>query len=248
MVNPNVHIVSDWDAVQYDTPRLKQEIFGKASEVSGLDLDTIKLLYEQTKDADGYNDVALAQAIAAESFGLNPEEILRFLRAKLENRPDLMYPDALQFNKDVSPLHPISIFTAGSAEGQRRKIDGSGQRHFFTEVQHFQNQGVEENKTAALIAKLEKISSEVEDPIIVSIDDQMSTILHQHEVLRDFPQIIPILLDRSDQYKPDAPLTWHELSLDNLNRTLAIVGKKRPLIIGVQYDNGHPTLVAEKEY
>jgi len=231
MSNPEVRVVLDWDRVQFDDRRFKADIFDHVQALTDLEMKTILHIYEATKDDDGYNDAAMADAIAAEA-NVDPAIVLEALRSKFDAAPGTyIYPDAHQFDDAVYGVHPMSVITAGLPSTQQKKIDTSGHAEQFDSIHIVPNVRAAENK-AEVIRELHEATGNS----IVFFDDKISTIMHHHEVFRNNPHILPIFIDREAPDSETSLITWNKLSVASLAKIIPMLNGEveKPAVIGLQ--------------
>jgi ADP-ribose pyrophosphatase YjhB (NUDIX family)/FMN phosphatase YigB (HAD superfamily) len=188
-------IVLDWDGVVFDDDAYKAELFKNIGSL-GISETDIAQAYEQSKDLNGYNDRKLAQYLADKTTSLTFDEALTSIDLVMsETKARFIYSDIITFLDNTQTQRiDLYILTAGDARIQTAKYINSGLAKYFTDIIIVSADTTALGKEKRLSELLNHYES------IYFYDDKPATILHLHEVFRDTVSLVPILVDRYEQY------------------------------------------------
>lgn len=233
-------IVLDWDGVVFDDDAFKTAIFTALSKY-GLSITELDTLYQSSKDHNGYNDRALAKAVAGQT-NVTVDEAFNAIQAVVaQTEQEFVYPDALEFLRSAHSKHRIVVLTAGNEMIQSAKIAASGLESYIDDVVIVSVAGTEHNKANALQSMVSQYDS------VLFYDDKISTILHLHEVFRDKTAIFPVWVCRTGTLPPESQavaITSMDYSEIALNQSLR--SRSRALIAATTIRRGDKLLFVQE--
>lgn len=199
-------VVLDWDGVIFCDDLYREDLFGMLAQY--VPSSEVSELYEETKDSNGFNDIALATAVAQRA-GVNPEGIINASNEILSRTAsNYLFPDAIEFIHQAHEAGiPLHVLTAGSKRIQSHKISCSNLQQFFAGVTVVPAHSTEHAKQQALESMAKNYTA------TLFFDDRLSTIVHLHSLLGTENAVTPVYVNRIQTQVHDSHKQVEELSI-----------------------------------
>ena len=200
-------VVLDWDGVIFCDDLYREDLFRMLANY--VPYSEVERLYQTTKDSNGFNDRALATAVAKLA-GANIDHVIHAANDVLEQTSaTYLYSDATHFIHQAAQANiPVYMLTAGNKRIQTRKITCSNLAHLFTDVVIVPASSTETAKETVLKTIAQEYTS------ILFFDDRLSTIVHLQNLRHEIAKVVPVYVNRIDAETINEPKQVSELTID----------------------------------